>query len=245
VLPASAVLFREGDPGDAFYIVGSGTLQVLLTPSAGVPQALATMDAGHLVGEIAVLYRRPQTSTVSAVTASTLFKIRGSTLDRLLATNPSAYTQLLEATSRRLPSSYLASVPIFAGLDAHALRELDLESSWVWLAGGQTLFRQADLVLMVASAEGTPSRSEVAQRLFEADAVARSATKELVLLHAPTTKHPSGTARWLAAYPVSRHHHIRMDSSEDYARLAKNAQSGCQDIQFPCPRIESCPRNVQ
>jgi NTE family protein/lysophospholipid hydrolase len=81
--------------------------------------------------------------------------------------------------------------------------------------------RQADLVLLVASAEGTPSRGEVAQRLFEADAGARSATKELVLLHAPTTKHPSGTARWLAAYPVSRHHHIRVDRSDDYARLAR------------------------
>jgi len=143
-LPARAVLFRQGDPGDAFYIVRSGTLQVLLASSAGVPQVLATIEAGDLVGEIAVLYQRPRTSTVSAVTASTLFKIRASTLDRLFATNPSAYTQFLEATSRRLPSSYLASVPIFAGLDADALRELDLESSWVRLAGGQTLFRQGD-----------------------------------------------------------------------------------------------------
>jgi NTE family protein len=416
-LSLGTVLFRQGDPGDAFYIVRSGTLQVLAT-SAGVTQVLATIEAGDLIGEIGVLYQRSRTSTVSAVTASTLFKIRASTLDRLFATNPSAYTQFLEAASRRLPSSYLASVPMFAGLDAEALGELDLESSWVRLAGGQTLFRQgdapdylyvvvrgrlevlvehdsgrqemidqlgqgacvgemailtgeprtatvrairdselvrlskaelyrflelhprgafemmrilasrvrpsssgrhrsvrvstiaiipldqdglspgwinrlietlsdiggpslhvsrrridaelgggtasalkddlsrvrvanwlreqedrfryvvsecdptpsiwtdlclrqADLVLLVASAEGAPSRREVAQRLFESDAVARSATKELVLLHTPSTQHPNGTARWLAAYPVSRHHHIRVDRSEDYARLAR------------------------
>ena len=105
--------------------------------------------------------------------------------------------------------------------------------------------RQADLVLLVGLAEGAPSCSEVAQSLFKADCVTQSANKELVLLHTPLTKHPSGTARWLAAYPVSRHHHIRLDRSEDYARFAKDAQSGYQDIQFSCPRIESCPRNVQ
>ena len=417
-LPAGAVLFQQGDPGDALYIVRSGTLQVLLVFPTSVPQVLATIKAGEVVGEMAVLYRRARSATVAAVTAATLLKIPSSTLERLFRANPSAHTQFLEATSRRLPSLYLASVPIFAGLDADALRELDLESNWVRLAGGQTLFRQgdapdylyvvvrgrlevlverdagqqemidqlghgacvgemailtgqprtatvrairdselvrlskaelyrlleihprgafemmrilatrvrpsssghhrsarvstiavipldqgglppgwikrlvetlsgiggpslqvsrqhidaelgrgtasalkddlarvrvanwlreqedrfryvvsecdptpsiwtdlclrqADLVLLVASAEGTPPRGEVTQRLFEADAVARSATKELVLLHAPATKHPSGTARWLAAYPVSRHHHIRMDRSEDYARLAR------------------------
>ncbi len=417
-LPAGAVLFQQGDPGDALYIVRSGTLQVLLVFPTSVPQVLATIKAGEVVGEMAVLYRRARSATVSAVTAATLLKIPSSTLERLFRANPSAHTQFLEATSRRLPSLYLASVPIFAGLDADALRELDLESNWVRLAGGQTLFRQgdapdylyvvvrgrlevllehdagqqemidqlghgacvgemailtgeprtatvrairdselvrfskaelyrllelhprgafemmrilasrvrpsssghhrsarvstiaiipldqgglppgwinrlvetlsgivgpslhvsrqridaelgggtasalkddlsrvrvanwlreqedrfryvvseceptpsiwtdlclrqADLVLLVAAAEGTPSRGEVVRRLFEADAAARSATKELVLLHAPTTQHPSGTARWLAAYPVSRHHHIRVDRSEDYARLAR------------------------
>ena len=417
-LPAGTVLFQQGDPGDAFYIARSGTLQVLLAFATGVPQVLATIEAGDLVGEIAVLYQRPRTSTVLAVTASTLLKIRASTLNRLFATNPSAHTQFLAATSHRLPSLYLASVPIFAGLDADALRELDLESNWVRLAGGQTLFRQgdppdylyvvvrgrlevlvehdvrqsemidqlghgacvgemaiftgeprtatvrairdselvrlskaelyrlldrhprgafemmrilatrvrptasshqrsarvstiailpldqgglppgwimplvetlsriggptlhvsrhrinaelgggaasaleddlprarvsnwlreqedrfryvvyecdstpstwtdlclrqADLVLLIASAEGTPSRSEVTQRLFEADSPTRSTIKELVLLHAPITVQPSGPARWLAAYPVSRHHHIRLDCSDDYARLAR------------------------
>jgi predicted acylesterase/phospholipase RssA/CRP-like cAMP-binding protein len=81
--------------------------------------------------------------------------------------------------------------------------------------------RQADLVLLVASAKGPPPRCEVAQGLFEAGAVAGSATKELVLVQAPGTTQPTGTAQWLAPYPVSRHHHIRVDRPEDYARLAR------------------------
>jgi predicted acylesterase/phospholipase RssA/CRP-like cAMP-binding protein len=143
-LPVGAVLFSQGDPGDAIYVVESGTLQVALTLPNGGTQFLAVVEAGEVVGEMAVLYERPRAATVSALTEATLVKIRTSVLNQLFATNPSARARFINEMSRRLPSLYLASVPMFAGLGADALRELDLESNWVRLAGGQTLFRQGE-----------------------------------------------------------------------------------------------------
>ena len=64
-LSAGAVLFEQGAPGDAFYIVRSGTLQVVLTLPTGDRHALATLGSGDLVGEMAVLYRRPRAASVS------------------------------------------------------------------------------------------------------------------------------------------------------------------------------------
>lgn len=46
-------------------------------------------------------------------------------------------------------------------------------------------------------------------------------TKRLVLLHPPQTVLPSGTAAWLARYRYDTHHHVRVDRTADYDRLAR------------------------
>ena len=47
------------------------------------------------------------------------------------------------------------------------------------------------------------------------------ARRTLVLLHAPDAGLPSGTARWFGPRDVSRHLHVRSDSSADMNRLAR------------------------
>jgi NTE family protein/lysophospholipid hydrolase len=143
-LPAGEVLFRQGDPGNALYIVRSGTLQVSLTLPSGEQQALDTLGEGEVVGEMAVLHRRPRAATVHALTGCSLLRLSAQAIEALFAASPQAHSLLVDAASRRLPSLYLASVPIFAGLDADSLREFDLETNWVRLAGGEMLFRQGD-----------------------------------------------------------------------------------------------------
>lgn len=143
-LRAGAVLFRQGEPGDALFILQSGTLQVALELPSGERQALDTLGQGEVVGEMAVLYRRPRAATVLALTDCSLLRLGAADIEGLFAASPEAHALIVEAASRRLPSLYLASVPIFAGLDASALREFDLETNWVRLAGGEVLFRQGD-----------------------------------------------------------------------------------------------------
>lgn len=143
-LSAGEVLIRQGDAGDALFIVRSGALQVMVTAVDGTEQSLATLGPDDVVGEMALLYGRPRAATVRATSAGAVWEVPAVALERLFAANPSARTRLLDAAARRLPSLYLASVPLFAGLDAEALRELDLETNWVRLDGGDTLFRRGD-----------------------------------------------------------------------------------------------------
>jgi CRP-like cAMP-binding protein/predicted acylesterase/phospholipase RssA len=414
-LPPSTYLFRAGEPADGIYIVQSGTLHVLVMEAGVVQQLLATVTAGEVLGEMGVLYGQPRSATVRAVSDARLLKVPTAIMEELFARNAALRTQFLQIAQRRLPSLHLASVPMFAGLDSAALREFDLDSNWMRVTGGQTLFsqgdapdylyvvvrgrlevvvagengeqkvvghigpgalvgevaflsgeprtatvrtirdselvrvsqealrrflehhpagalemlrglarrirpaaaaprhallssiavipagpqqlpldwtarfadvlssvggptllvnrrridehfhgdvssldddlarwrvdqwvhdqadrfryvvfecdatssawtelclRQADLILIVATAGAEPRPSEMHTRLF-GSLGARSATTELVLLHSEGTARPTGTARWLSVFPVTRHHHVRVDRVEDYRRVAR------------------------
>lgn len=78
--------------------------------------------------------------------------------------------------------------------------------------------RNSDRVLMVGEADGSHRPN-----LLEESITTESANRrvDLVLLHAPTTQHPRGTAKWLDARTVVQHYHVRMDDGAHLARLSR------------------------
>src|SRR5512137_2856712 len=57
------VVVREGDPGEALYLIRSGQVRVYTTQN-GVDVPLAILGAGACFGEVALLSGRPRTATV-------------------------------------------------------------------------------------------------------------------------------------------------------------------------------------
>jgi CRP-like cAMP-binding protein len=64
---AGETVFRQGDPGDRYYVVRDGEAEVTVD---GRPVAKIGRGAGF--GEIALLYGRPRSATVTALTDLTL-----------------------------------------------------------------------------------------------------------------------------------------------------------------------------
>ena len=62
VFPAGSVVIREGDPGDRYYLIVSGTVRV-----SKEGEEVRTMGPGDGFGEIALLRDVPRTATVTAV----------------------------------------------------------------------------------------------------------------------------------------------------------------------------------
>jgi NTE family protein/lysophospholipid hydrolase len=89
-------------------------------------------------------------------------------------------------------------------------------SSWT-----SRCLRQADHVLAVGRGGSDPAIGAAEAEIQPFDWRDRTGRRDLVLLHPDHTRRPSGTAAWLAARHVDGHHHVRMGSAADYARLAR------------------------
>lgn len=95
------------------------------------------------------------------------------------------------------------------------------EADAAWSSWTQRCIRQADLILLVAQAGADPTPGEIEREIERRNARAGGPLRSLVLLQPDDTSRPSGTERWLAGRRVVRHHHVRLDSAEDFGRLAR------------------------
>lgn len=72
---AGDTLFEEGEPGDAFYIVFKGAMQILKTRPDGSEEKLAVRRSGDGFGEMALLNDAPRSATARAQETTQLVKV--------------------------------------------------------------------------------------------------------------------------------------------------------------------------
>ena len=109
--PQGAVIFREGDAGDAMYVVESGQLEV----TAGIGDSehpLAYLGPGSFVGEIALLLDQPRSATLKVVIDADLWVLHKHDLEELLAEYPAIALHFTRELGQRLvTTSHQASPP--------------------------------------------------------------------------------------------------------------------------------------
>ena len=72
--PAGTTILRQGDPGDKFYLVKTGTLDVLLQKD-GITQSVAKRTKGQYFGERALVLDQPRAATVVALDDVELYSL--------------------------------------------------------------------------------------------------------------------------------------------------------------------------
>ena len=100
-----SVIMREGEAGNAAYIIVSGRCEVRKHLN-GVAQVLKTLGAGEVFGEMAVLSEGPRTATVVAVEDTTVLVVTGAVLNQELALMKPWMARLLHTLADRIRDIY-------------------------------------------------------------------------------------------------------------------------------------------
>lgn len=103
-LSSGEILFREGDAGDAMYLVRGGSLAVF-KGDAETPTILSYRGPGEAIGEMALLENRPRSATVVAATPVSLLYVSRAHFQRLLEQRPEIGLNFLRVLSARLRES--------------------------------------------------------------------------------------------------------------------------------------------
>lgn len=145
-LSQGETLFEQGDRGDSMYLLLQGRLCVRLRHADGSEMVLAELEAGAIVGEMALLTGQARTATVSALADTELVRCPREGFERLAAAYPEELGGFVETITHRLRELKLATVlkALLGEIDLAALHELEAELKWQRLTHGQVLFRQGD-----------------------------------------------------------------------------------------------------
>jgi putative ABC transport system ATP-binding protein len=95
------VIFRQGDPGDRFYLIRRGRVQVLRGDEGA--RLVATLGPGEFFGEAALIEDKPRNATLRAVEDVELFSLTKAQFRTALAASRSFREQLLEVLLQRRP----------------------------------------------------------------------------------------------------------------------------------------------
>jgi CRP/FNR family transcriptional regulator, cyclic AMP receptor protein len=130
-------VFHQGDPGDALFILATGTVKVVLPSDEGAePAIVAVLGAGEFFGELAILDGAPHSATIVALEPT-----------ETLVLNRDAFLALIDS-EKDLRRALLASLAVeIRRLTGHVedLHFLDLPG------------RLASRILRLASADRTVS----------------------------------------------------------------------------------------
>lgn len=97
-----AMVFYQGDPGDALYVLAEGRVKVFVTSAHGDEMVLATLGPPDSLGEVALLDDGPRSASVEALEAVTALAFARSTLLDLLHTTPDAADAVLRSAGSLL-----------------------------------------------------------------------------------------------------------------------------------------------
>jgi CRP/FNR family cyclic AMP-dependent transcriptional regulator len=98
-------IFHVGDPGDALFIVISGSIKITLPADTGDEAILATLRPGDFFGELALLDGAPRSATAVAIEPTETYILARDRFREMIATEPvmrEALLATLAAEVRRL-----------------------------------------------------------------------------------------------------------------------------------------------
>lgn len=102
-IPANTLLFEEGDHGEAFYLLESGTVDVYkgLGEAQKRVNSISDDDESNFFGEMALIENAPRNATIKTKTNCELLEIDKTNFEMLLRLNSFISLRIMSALTRR------------------------------------------------------------------------------------------------------------------------------------------------
>ena len=104
---ANEILFRQGEVGDAAYVILAGKAEILADSPNGQIR-IAEVGQNSIIGEIAILCDAARTATVRAVTPIDALRIRKEQFIKLLTDFPEVTIEVMRVLAERLSQTTMA-----------------------------------------------------------------------------------------------------------------------------------------
>lgn len=101
-LNGGETLFRQGDEGDALYVVIRGRLLATIDVPGSEQKEVGAITRGEVVGEMAVLTGEPRSLTVRAVRDTALVRFSKAAFEKIARSNPDAMLAITRRIITRL-----------------------------------------------------------------------------------------------------------------------------------------------
>ena len=98
--PAGSMIFKEGDAGDALYVIVSGSVEVLRGE-----QRIRILREAEYFGELAVLTGEARNASIRALTDCLLLRLERSDFHQVLAGNFDAVLAVIRNICRRMQTA--------------------------------------------------------------------------------------------------------------------------------------------
>ncbi len=109
--PAGSYIFREGEAGDSFMLVESGTVEVIKHgSSADADVNLASRGPGEILGEMALIEDSPRFADAVTRDDVTVLALSKSQFKHLLAENPMVAMEIMSSLSSKLRQADLQMI---------------------------------------------------------------------------------------------------------------------------------------
>jgi cAMP-dependent protein kinase regulator len=163
---AGGIVFAQGQPGDAFYLIRSGQAEVAQVRD-GKEDVLRTLGPGDYFGEIALLGRVTRTATIRALTTLQLLVLRRGDFDRLLAPHLAVSERVDDAIRE---AEDLRQLSLLASLGPAELAEVGRRLRRERFGAGAEVVRQGEAgtrfyIVQSGQAEVVQERNGTARRL--------------------------------------------------------------------------------
>ncbi len=99
------ILFKEGDPGNAMYIIIKGKVNVV---KGG--EIITTLKAGDFFGEMALIEEKPRSADIIAVSTTQILQINKENFEKFLMKNPLVAFRMMKILSQRLRATDIAMI---------------------------------------------------------------------------------------------------------------------------------------